>query len=79
MYKRQVVDPPHTGLPPDVVDQIVAIAPDRLIYVSSDLATLARDARRLKNQGYVLLEVQPIDMHPQTHHMIVVTHWAGKP
>ncbi|HUS94534.1 MAG TPA: class I SAM-dependent RNA methyltransferase [Patescibacteria group bacterium] len=74
-----VVDPPHTGLPPDVVDQIVAIAPDRLIYVSSDLATLARDARRLKNQGYVLLEVQPIDMHPQTHHMIVVTHWAGKP
>ncbi len=74
-----VVDPPHTGLPPDVIDQIVAIAPERIIYVSSDLATLARDARRLKDQGYVLLEVQPIDMHPQTQLIIVVTHWGAKP
>jgi 23S rRNA (uracil1939-C5)-methyltransferase len=74
-----VVDPPLTGLPPEVVDQIVNISPDRLIYVSSDIATLARDARRLKKQGFRLLEVQPIDMHPQTYHVVIVTNWEWKP
>ena len=73
-----VVDPPRTGLPPEVVDQIVSLSPDRLIYVSSDIATLARDAQRLKKQGFRLLEVQPIDMHPQTYHVVVVTKWEWK-
>lgn len=71
-----VVDPPQTGLTPEVIDKIAAMSPDRLIYVSSDMATLARDAQRLTKQGFRLIEIQPIDMYPQIYHVVVVALWS---
>lgn len=64
-----VIDPPRTGLEPGVVDAIAKQAPTRVIYVSCDPATLARDARRLVHQGYKLAWVQPVDLFPQTYHI----------
>ena len=60
------VDPPPSGLGIEVIDGLGRLAAPLIVYVSSDPATLARDARRLvDNHGYRLAEVQPVDMHPQ--------------
>ncbi len=70
-----VVDPPAAGLPVETIDEIGRLAPSRLIYSSSDLATLARDARRLTEAGYKLQELQPIDIFPQTFQVQTVSLW----
>lgn len=67
-----VVDPPRTGLGVDVVDELARLAPPTLIYVSCDPATLARDSARLIKKGYRLLDLQPVDMFPQTFHIEAV-------
>lgn len=64
-----VVDPPRAGLALPLLDALVAARPSRLVYVSCDPATLARDAKRLLRAGYQLAEVQPVDMFPQTYHV----------
>jgi len=64
-----VVDPPRAGLDRFALDALVALHPARVAYVSCDPATLARDAKRLDRAGYQLVEVQPVDMFPQTHHI----------
>jgi 23S rRNA (uracil1939-C5)-methyltransferase len=74
-----VVNPPSSGLPVDVLDQIGRLRPTRLIYSSTDLATLARDARRLVEIGYQLAQLQPIDMFPQTYEVQTVSLWNSKP
>ena len=71
-----VVDPPAEGLSRRAVTQIKTIAPQRLIYVSSDVATLARDGRQLNQAGYAPRVVQPIDMEPQTSHVLTVSLWS---
>jgi 23S rRNA (uracil1939-C5)-methyltransferase len=72
-----VVDPPSSGLPPELVDEIVALAPAGLLYISSDIATLARDGRRLEAKGYQLIRLRPIDMQPQTYHIQTVSLWSA--
>lgn len=57
-----VVDPPRKGLDPDVIRAIAQAGPDRLVYVSCNPATLARDAGLLKEEGYLVRQVQPVDM-----------------
>jgi 23S rRNA (uracil1939-C5)-methyltransferase len=68
-----VVDPPRAGLDRFALDALVASHPKRIVYVSCDPATLARDAKRLMRAGYSLAEVQPVDMFPQTYHVETVS------
>jgi len=71
-YDCAVVDPPHAGLGMETLDHLLRLAPPRIVYVSHDPATLARDAQRLVRGGYRLRSAQPLDMSPQTSHIDVV-------
>lgn len=64
-----VVDPPRKGCDQLTLDSIVTMAPQRLVYVSCDPATLARDIAILETKGYRCEKVQPVDMFPHTHHV----------
>ena len=57
-----VVDPPRKGLDPAVIHAMAQAGPDRLVYVSCNPATLARDAGLLREEGYLVRRVQPVDM-----------------
>jgi 23S rRNA (uracil1939-C5)-methyltransferase len=63
-----ITDPPRDGMHKDVVRHILEIAPDKIIYVSCNSATQARDLELMK-EGYEIKKVQPVDMFPQTHHV----------
>ncbi len=64
-----VVDPPRKGCDEALLKTIVEMAPDRMVYVSCNPATLARDLKFLTENGYRLGEVQPVDMFPHTSHV----------
>lgn len=64
-----VVDPPRTGLSKDAADLIAAHGARRIIYVSCDIATLARDARKIVDAGYELASVEALDLFPNTPHV----------
>lgn len=64
-----VVDPPRTGLGPSVVQALVRRAPARLVYVSCDPVTLARDLAQLREGGYELLDLEAFDQFPGTFHV----------
>ncbi|MFN8377195.1 MAG: class I SAM-dependent RNA methyltransferase [Anaerolineae bacterium] len=64
-----VTDPPRAGMKRSVVDQLVRLNPRRIVYVSCEPSTLARDARLLVDSSYTLGSVQPVDMFPQTYHI----------
>lgn len=68
-----IVDPPRKGCAPELLDAVVRMSPDRLVYVSCNPATLARDAAYLKERGYTNRQVQPVDMFPHTSHVECVT------
>lgn len=70
-----VVNPPANGVNKEVLDWVRGRKPPRILYVSSDVATLSRDGRALVEAGYHLVEVQPIDMRPQTYHTETVSLW----
>lgn len=67
-----VVDPPRKGCDEMCLDTMLKMAPDRIVYVSCDSATLARDLRILCDGGYELKRVRPVDMFPQTVHVETV-------
>ncbi len=67
-----VLDPPRAGMERAALDALVHHAPERIVYVSCDLATFARDSRRLVEKGYTLAWVQPVDLFPQTYHIETV-------
>ncbi len=73
-----VADPPASGLPVSVIDSLVQHAPDRLLYISSDSATLARDSKRLSRAGFQIIEIQPIDMYPQKFDTLSISYWKFK-
>ncbi len=64
-----IVDPPRAGIEKHALDAILSIKPQIIAYVSCDPSTLARDAARLINGGYRLVEVTPFDLFPQTYHI----------
>ncbi len=63
-----ITDPPREGMHKDVVSQILEIAPEKVVYVSCNSATQARDLALMK-EAYQVIRVQPVDMFPQTHHV----------
>ena len=63
-----VTDPPRDGMHKDVVQQILKISPEKIVYVSCNSATQARDLELMK-EYYEVKKVQPVDMFPQTHHV----------
>ena len=71
-----VADPPRAGFHPKALLALAALAPARLVYVSCNPATLARDLGDLVRQGYRLEWVQPVDMFPQTPHIEAVARLA---
>lgn len=71
-FDAVVTDPPRTGMKPNAIDAVIRAKPQKILYVSCDPTTLARDAKRFSEHGYHLLEVQPVDMFPQTYHIEAV-------
>jgi 23S rRNA (uracil1939-C5)-methyltransferase len=64
-----VLDPPRTGVSVEAMSGILALKPGRVVYVSCDVATLARDARRFVEAGYALEHVEAFDLFPNTAHV----------
>ncbi|MDU4959996.1 MAG: 23S rRNA (uracil(1939)-C(5))-methyltransferase RlmD [Sporomusaceae bacterium] len=64
-----VIDPPRAGCERRVLETIAAIAPERVVYVSCNPASLARDLAILAELGYETQEIQPVDMFPMTSHV----------
>ncbi|MGI8475714.1 MAG: class I SAM-dependent RNA methyltransferase [Thermomicrobiales bacterium] len=69
-----VVDPPRIGVDVETLDGLVQLQAPRIVYVSCDPATLARDLKVLLSVGYRLDAVEAFDMFPQTHHVEIVAH-----
>lgn len=67
-----VVDPPRKGLTTEFINAVLEIQPERMVYVSCNPSTLARDLKLLAEGGYNIEQAQPVDMFPQTYHIETV-------
>ena len=67
-----VVDPPRKGCDESLIDTLVKMSPQRIVYVSCDSATLSRDLGILENKGYRTIKVQPVDQFSHTVHVETV-------
>jgi 23S rRNA (uracil1939-C5)-methyltransferase len=63
-----VVDPPRKGCDEKLLETLVEMQPERIVYVSCNPSTLARDLKYLGGKGYRTVEIQPVDMFPWTEH-----------
>ena len=63
-----VVDPPRKGLSPEVIEAAAGMEPDRIVYVSCDPGTLARDLKLFRQKGYSAEKCTAVDMFPRTSH-----------
>jgi 23S rRNA (uracil1939-C5)-methyltransferase len=64
-----LVDPPRSGLDKEFIDKVSKILPKKFVYLSCNPDTLARDLKMLVGYGYIINQVQPIDMFPRTSHV----------
>ncbi|TAK54780.1 MAG: 23S rRNA (uracil(1939)-C(5))-methyltransferase RlmD [Bacteroidetes bacterium] len=71
-----VLDPPRSGVHPKVIEQVLKLKPERIVYVSCNPSTQARDAKLLAEGGYSLDVVQPVDMFPHTDHIEAVARFS---
>ncbi len=72
------VDPPRKGMSEDAVQAVASMSPERVVYVSCNPATLARDILRFQEYGYDLREITAVDMFPRTCHVECVTMMTKK-
>jgi 23S rRNA (uracil1939-C5)-methyltransferase len=74
-----VADPPRTGCDAALLKAIIRSRPRRMVYVSCNPSTLAKDCKMLLDGGFRIEWIQPVDMFPQTAHVecIVSTHFTG--
>ena len=70
-----IIDPPRTGMSKDALNGAIRLRARRIVYVSCDVATLARDARRIVDAGYTLREIDAFDMFPNTPHVETVVRF----
>lgn len=73
-----VVDPPRKGLSLELIDTICEMSPERVVYVSCDPATLARDLKLFTEKNYSVKEIIPVDMFPRTSHVEAVVMMSRK-
>ncbi len=64
-----VVDPPRKGLTESFIRTSASVQPDKVVYISCNVATMARDVKLYEELGYKLTKVQPVDLFPNTHHV----------
>ena len=77
-----IVDPPRTGISRQAMSGLVALKAARIVYVSCDAPTLARDMKRFKEVGYELSHIEAFDLFPNTPHvetLAVLTRWTTSP
>lgn len=68
-----ITDPPRSGMHPDVIERLIRLKTPKLVYVSCDSSTMARDLKKL-DKVYDIPEIQPVDMFPQTYHIETVAN-----
>lgn len=68
-FDTLIMDPPRAGSTPEFLSAVCALGPERVSYVSCNVLTQARDIERLREGGYRLERVQPVDMFPHTKHV----------
>ncbi len=73
-----LADPPRAGLDRRVLDEMIKIRPKRIVYISCDPSSFARDAKYLCENGFALRMVQPVDMFPQTLHIETISLFEGR-
>ena len=71
-FDAAVIDPPRSGVSPKALAALLEILPRRIVYVSCDPSSLARDVKTLLAAGYHFVDAQPVDMFPQTFHVETV-------
>lgn len=72
-----IVDPPRTGMSREAMEGVVRLGARTVLYVSCDVATLARDARRLLDNGYAIADIRGFDFFPNTPHVETVVTFEG--
>jgi len=68
-----IIDPPRAGMHDNVVQGVLKLQPEKIVYISCNPATFARDAKALCLAEYELMNVQPVDMFPMTPHIELVS------
>ena len=64
-----LMDPPRAGSTPEFLEAATSLAPERIVYISCNPATQARDVRQLAESGYEVRAIRPVDMFPHTDHV----------
>ncbi len=64
-----IIDPPRNGMHKNTVNDVIALGPRKIVYVSCNPATQVRDIKMLKEAGYELIKIRPVDMFPHTYHI----------
>ena len=71
-----LADPPRTGLHKKVIETLISMQPDLLVYISCDPSTLARDSKLLMEGGFTPQKFIPFDFFPQTYHIETLSIWT---